>query len=204
MRARRWLVPGLLALMALAVLPMMARSDIAPPRAEELSCPRGAVGRVPPSDPDARDFRGRPLRPWPVCAPSTCESDADCEGGRVCSPEVIGLCVYDHPSSAGPVPAVRERGCEPDGTCLNVESRCERARRCVERAAPAADEPPSNQEEPPQGEPQQEEPAAPVQQSVTGCGCRVAPVSDAPLALLAVLGLALVIRAGRASRRARC
>jgi MYXO-CTERM domain-containing protein len=109
-----------------------AAADVAPPPPEMLGCPRGALGTLPEVAPDATGPRGRPLRAWPYCAPTTCTSDADCDGGRVCSEAAIGLCVHDREVSGQTVRAVRRRGCEPDGTCLHVQSTCERARRCVE------------------------------------------------------------------------
>ena len=51
-----------------------ARADIAPPPPESLECPRGAQGALPTVPDGAFDERGRPLRAWPYCAPTTCAS----------------------------------------------------------------------------------------------------------------------------------
>lgn len=182
----------LLPLAALLLVPAAARADIAPPSPESLACPRGAVGYAPPVDPEARDPLGRPARPWPFCTPSTCASDADCAGGRVCSEEEIGLCVVALPEGETGRPRVRDRGCEPDGSCLNVESTCERARRCVTpevgEEVPPPDEEPVAEEAP--AAPAVEEPAVPPA-AASGCACRGAPGRSAPP--LALLGLALAL-----------
>lgn len=192
----------LLPLALFLLLPSAALADIAPPPVESLTCPRGAVGYLPTVDPEARDPLGRPARAWPYCAPSTCESDADCDGGRVCSEEEIGLCVVALPEGETGRPHVRERGCEPDGTCLNIESTCERARRCVtpEAADEAADEPadaPAAADAPVGDEPASaDEPAAeaPEAPAASGCACRAAPGRSAPPLALLGLALALVVR----------
>lgn len=182
-----------------------ARADVAPPSPEELSCPRGAVPALPEVRPDALDPRGRPVRPWPYCAPSTCASDADCTDGRVCSTEEIGLCVQPHEVFGGePVRSVRERPCEPDGTCLNRESTCERARRCIAPAAtptpepPAADPAPATPPPPPASA---EAPAAATTTTptVATCACRAtSPRSSRTwLAPLVALALALGVRRRR-------
>jgi len=190
---------------ALAVLaPSAASADVAPPPAESLQCPRGAVGAVPEVDPDARDPRGRPVQPWPYCAPSTCATDDDCDGGRVCSTEEIGLCVEEREQSGATVRQVRNRPCEPDGTCLNVHSECEVARRCVEPSeatgspAEAVDPEAVDPQTAATGEaepPSEDVPEAPAAETQAGCACRAAPSgAPAPWALAALLGLALLRR----------
>ncbi|MGE0791086.1 MAG: hypothetical protein AB7S26_35770 [Sandaracinaceae bacterium] len=201
--------------LALSCLAAPAYADIAPPAPEDLDCQRGAVPFVPHVDPDARDERGRPLQAWPYCTPSTCEADTDCSDGRVCSDDVIGFCVQESVEGGETRRTIRPRGCEPDDTCLNVESTCERSRRCVaaaERAPRSDDEPDSNEPETPVEDPAVE-PEAEAQDTQTstetpaastsgGCGCRVggAPASRAGVIGLALLGLAATIRAGAGSR----
>lgn len=177
-----------LMILALLALPAsLARADVAPPQPEDVSCPRGAVATVPTVRPDALDPRGRPIHPWPYCAASTCRSDADCTGGRTCSSEEIGLCVEDLEVPGGdPVRSVRERGCEPDGTCLRVGAACERARRCVlpevEAETAATDEA--------EDQPAAQSPPAESTATQMGCGCRATGGGSASwLALLAPLAL---------------
>jgi len=178
----------LLAVVAL-LAPSAASADVAPPPVESLECPVGAVGRVDDVDPDARDPRGRPLQAWPYCAPSQCASNADCVGGRVCSSAEIGLCVIEQERDDGSVMrSVRDRPCEPDGTCLNIHAECRRARRCVDPSEEPAPEP---GDAPAEETADDTSPAAPVAQAAGGCACGVtppgAPVSSALLALLAGL-----------------
>ncbi len=189
-----------LVLASVLALPLDAHADIAPPGPGEIECPLGAIGTVPTVRPDALDPRGRPVRAWPYCAPSTCASDADCTEGRVCSPEEIGLCVEDHPVEGGePVRNARARGCEPDNSCLNIESTCERARRCVPPAAapttpPVPEPPPAPAPAAAETAPSTESPAA----ASGGCACHASErrVPGASL-LLALLPLALVARRRR-------
>ena len=54
-----------------------ARADMAPPDVQDLRCDRGAVATVPEVDPEALDPRGRPVRPYPFCAPTTCASGSE-------------------------------------------------------------------------------------------------------------------------------
>lgn len=185
-----------------------ASADMAPPPPGFLECPPGAAGALPVVPPDALDERGRPLRPWPYCAATVCASDADCTDGRHCSTEEIGLCMEDHEVPGGPpVRAARDRGCEPDGTCLNLQATCERARRCVVGDASAAGEAPAEAvpavppaEEPPAPPPPPPPPPAPAADApASGCACRVAPHSDArgSLLLLASLAGAVALRTRR-------
>lgn len=168
--------PGLLTLSILLGASSIASADIAPPRPEELSCPRGSIGAVPTVRSDATDDRGRPVQPWPYCAASTCASDSDCGGGRVCSTDEIGLCVETQEVPGGePVRRVRERGCEPDGSCLNLQSTCERARRCVTPdGRPPSAPPPAEGSTPAPGD-ETETSEAPAETaaetSASGCAC---------------------------------
>ncbi|HJL16003.1 MAG TPA: hypothetical protein RMH99_10115 [Sandaracinaceae bacterium LLY-WYZ-13_1] len=173
-----------------------ARADVAPPRPADLDCRRGTVPTVPEVDPDARDPLGRPVQPWPYCAPSECTSDADCDGGRVCSAEPIALCVQEHEDGRR---TARRRGCEPDGTCLNMESTCETSRRCVTPDDEGADDEGEGQAEVDTDAPEESEaraeadrgdpsgdeaaPARPPQ--AAGCACHaVADRRSAPLGLV--------------------
>jgi len=187
----------LLALGSIFVITSVASADVAPPGPEDIDCPRGAIGALPTVRPDEMDPRGRPIRAWPYCAPSTCASDAECSDGRVCSPDEIGLCVEDHEVAGGdPVRSARTRGCEPDNSCLNVESSCERARRCVmpgegAPTAPVATPEPTS----PIAAPTAEMPAA---ETSSGCACRTTPRRAASsVAFLALLPLALLVRRRR-------
>jgi MYXO-CTERM domain-containing protein len=190
----------LLALGSIVVLTSVASADIAPPEPGDIECPRGAVGTLPSVRPDEMDPRGRPIRAWPYCAPSTCASDAECTDGRICSPEEIGLCVEDQEVPGGdPVRNARARGCEPDNSCLNAESTCERARRCVTpttegaAAVVAAPEVPPTEPAPPEA-PATETPAA-APESASGCACHATSRgTDRSLAWLALLPLALIAR----------
>lgn len=182
---------ALLSFLLSSICASVASADVAPPRPEELTCPRGAVATVPPVDPTARDPRGRPVQPWPYCAPSTCESDGDCRDGRVCSQDVIGLCVWSTQiEGGGTVRTVRERGCEPNGTCLNLESRCEQARRCVVPGAAPAAAPTAAAPDP---QPASTTAAAPAQepaasQTTSSWGCHAAARgTSSPLWLLAIV-----------------
>lgn len=170
---------SLIVLCWLVAVPALA--DVAPPTPDEMECPRGAVGRV-----EVGDERG--WNAW--CAPSTCASDADCDGGRVCSPEPISLCVEDQRGQR----SVRTRGCESDGTCLNLHSTCETSRRCVRpevgTVAETAESPDDPIEEPEVVDPSptREAPAADVATPPSNCGCRVGASYGAPLGLLGLLG----------------
>lgn len=184
--------------LALLLVTVPASADLAPPGPDEIECPRGAIGTTPPVPADATDPRGRPLRPFPYCAPSTCTSDADCTGGRVCSPEEIGLCVQDVPGpteGSPPLRSARERGCEPDGTCLNIESTCERARRCVTAEAP----PPPPPAPPPPPPPPAPPPAAPAAETSSGGWCAVGHGAGSAWAV-AALALAAIALARRRTR----
>ncbi len=185
-------------LVAIATWPLGAPpafADIAPPTPEDMSCPRGAAGRVITGE--GRGFNA-------FCEPTTCESDDDCDGDRTCSSEEIGLCVEDRDGQR----SARARGCEPDGTCLNMQSTCETARRCVSaddgeredvlasapdvelvpEAAPAPDPAPA-----PTSEPDPVDgPLAPPAGS--GCACRATPRASGPLGLLLILGLCALRR----------
>lgn len=172
----------LLAALALLALPAPAVADVAPPPLEEVECPVGAVAVMDQPAEGETDPLGRPARPWPICVPTTCASDADCEDGRVCSRAEIGMCLEAVEGRAHP--NIRRRGCEPDGTCLNVDSRCDRARRCV---APDAQPEPAAE-----GESEGTAPAPPAARA-SGCGCRVAG-RTAPLSGLFLLGALLVWR----------
>lgn len=183
---------GLLVLLT----PLAARADVAPPPLEEMSCPRGAIAILPEVEEGATDPLGRPLRPWPVCVPTRCASDADCDGGRTCAPEEIGMCLEEVEGQTHP--RIRPRGCEPDGTCLNNDSTCDRARRCVE---PDGEPPPIGEPTDPATEPatepavEAEEPPAAAQSA--GCGCRSAgPAPTLPWLMLGAFGW-LIARAGR-------
>ncbi len=135
---------GALSMVLALSLVTHARADVAPPPPEELACSPGAIGAVATIPSDALDERGRPARPWPYCRPTTCTSDAECTGGRVCSTEEVGLCVRDRVDFGVTSREAIERGCEQNGTCLNLQSTCERARRCVPApaVAPPASPPP--------------------------------------------------------------
>lgn len=173
-----------------------AAADLAPPGPDEIECPRGAVGTVPPVPAEAVDPRGRPLRPFPYCAPSTCTSDADCTDGRVCSAEEIGLCVEPMPAPVEGAPALRnarERGCEPDGTCLNLESTCERSRRCVTPEAPAPTPPPAP-EPTPAPAPAPAPPPAPAPEASSGGWCSVGHGQSSAWAMVALAAIALAVR----------
>ena len=157
------------------VLPLVAmgsaRADIAPPEPEHMLCPRGAKGA------------GNGVSVW--CEPTTCANDVTCGEGYRCSEEDIGLCVESievaterfRPSldeNAPPreipmarVRSVRERGCEPNGTCLNVDSTCEHARRCV-REDPRPPHVSSANLAP-----------SPAPASASGCACRTADAGGA-------------------------
>jgi hypothetical protein len=170
----------LIVLSWLVAVPALA--DAAPPTPEEMECPRGAVGRV-----EVEDERG-----WTAwCAPSICSSDAECDGDRICSAERISLCVEDQRGQR----SVRARGCEPDGTCLNIHSTCETSRRCVRPEAGTAPAVAPELAEP-VAEPAVEQPppteeaaaAADVAAPPSDCGCRAAPSRAAPLGLLGLLG----------------
>lgn len=201
---RAMITRALLLALGTMLVPSWVSADVAPPEPGDIECPRGAIGTLPTVRPDAMDPRGRPIRPWPYCAPSTCASDADCSGGRICSAEEIGLCVEDHEVAGGdPVRNARARGCEPDNSCLNIESSCERARRCVmPEAGPAAAPEPVEAEaaEAAPGEVPSEAPAAsPVAETASGCACRATARGGRSVGWLALLPLALII----ARRRAR-
>ena len=184
---------------SMLVLPALALADIAPPEPGEIDCPVGAIGTLPTVRPDEMDPRGRPIRAWPYCAPSTCASNADCTDGRTCSPEEIGLCVEDQEVAGGDtVRSARPRGCEPDNTCLNVESTCERARRCVmpTEGAPAAvaiaEPAPSEAPAAAAATPAAETPAP---ESASGCACHATSrATDGSFAWLALLPIALIAR----------
>lgn len=105
----------LLAALALLALPAPAVADVAPPPLDEVECPVGAVAVMDQPAEGETDPLGRPARPWPICVPTTCASDADCEDGRVCSRAEIGMCLEAVEGRAHP--NIRRRGCEPDGTC---------------------------------------------------------------------------------------
>lgn len=190
--------------LAVASITPTALADMAPPPAALLECPAGAAGAVPVVPAGALDERGRPLTPWPYCAATVCTTDADCTDGRRCSVEEIGLCMEDHEVPGGPtVRAARDRGCEPDGTCLNIHATCERARRCVAgdaaAVAPAAEAVPVVAPAAVMPPPPPPPPAPAAEAAASGCGCRVAPHASArgPLFLLASLGLAFARRARR-------
>lgn len=162
-----------------------ALADVAPPAPEDLDCPRGAKGE------------GNGVSVW--CEPTICTDDASCGDGYRCSDEDIGLCVEpievatervrpsldpDSPAPAVPtatVRSVRRRGCEPDGTCLNVDSTCEQSRRCV----PVDSEPdvPSTAIVEPTATSRAEQPAA----ASSGCACRTGNVSGGALLFLLLL-----------------
>lgn len=181
---------SLAAIVALTALVSVARADEAPPEPASLTCPRGAIGALPTIRPGEIDPRGRAIRPWPYCAATTCTADADCTDGRVCSAEEIGLCVEDHAVEGGDaVRAARERGCEPDGTCLNVHSTCERARRCVD--APPAAPPPTPTAPAAAPAPAAAAPAAPPP---SDSGCRASPRSPSGAFTLVVSALMMLAR----------
>ncbi len=191
-----------LALLSSIVVAWPARADIAPPALEDVTCPRGAVAALPEVPAGALDARGRPLRPWPYCAPSVCTSDADCTGGMTCSREEIGLCVESQDSQGAQLRSVRDRGCEPDGTCLNMQSTCERARRCVRDAAPPSDPAPSDpaRSDPAPSDPTPTNtPAADPPAASSSSGCAVSPGTSSARWALALPLLALALR--RRSRR---
>ncbi len=171
-------------------VPAVAAADIAPPSPSDLRCPRGSMGRVHRVEGE-RGFSTS-------CEPTSCEADTDCEGGLVCSTDTIGLCVEQVASATGEqVPSARDRGCEPDGTCLNVNSTCERARRCVDagqrgpaesaEAEPAAERPTVDEDDGPPEE---------LSGGDGGCGCRAAPGSPVgPIAAaIGLLGLVALRR----------
>lgn len=199
----RWL--GAASFVSVLSIAPAALADLAPPGPEFLECPSGAMGALPTVPAGAMDPRGRPVRPWPYCAPTTCTADTDCTGGRTCSAEEIGLCVEDHTVEGGgaTVRAARDRGCEPDGTCLNINATCERARRCVlpEGALPpspvelpAAPEAPVAPELPPPPPPAPAPAAAPT--ASAGCGC-AASTTAGPSWLAALVPLAIWLRRRR-------
>jgi hypothetical protein len=192
----------LLSLSLSLLAPTLAHADLAPPLPEDLDCPRGAVGTSPPVPEGATDERGRPLRPYPYCGATTCTTDADCTGGRVCSTDEIGLCMETIEAAGGAsVRQARERGCEPDGTCLNVHSTCERARRCVA----AGDAPPTSVAPPP---PTSEAPATTTPPPTTTTEPAPAPEPSSGMcaaspgtAPLGALGLAVAAAALAFARR---
>lgn len=170
--------------LALAVSGVV-HADLAPPPPEELDCPRGAKGA------------GNGVSVW--CEPTTCANDVGCGDGYRCSEGDIGLCVESievatervRPDPTGDLPdvrtttvrSVRRRGCEPDGTCLNVDSTCEQARRCVK----VEDEPdvPSAPIASPTA-PSEPREAADAAEHAGGCACRTSgnPTSAAMLLVL--------------------
>lgn len=194
----------LLALVAgcFGLIPSVVSADIAPPSVEDMQCQRGAVPFLPEVEEGATDPLGRPARPWPYCTPSTCASDDECSDGRVCSDDEIGFCVETQGEGDSARRTIRPRGCEPDGTCLNVNSECETSRRCVdagarapeateEPAAEGAEEPAEESAEEPADEPAEQTEAPAASTDGGGCGCRVGGfVGHTPWGL-ALLGLAL-------------
>ncbi|MFK7988439.1 MAG: hypothetical protein AB8I08_20625 [Sandaracinaceae bacterium] len=174
------LVAGLL-----MAVPSLASADIAPPPAEDLNCRPGTVATTPTIPAGATDPRGRPARPYPYCAAGpACTSDDACSGGQVCSAAPIGLCLEEREVAPGQrVGVPRSRGCEPDGTCLNINSTCENVRRCVPAdspqaaAAPTAEEPAAEtpaveepESDPPADEPAAGEPAEPAAEEPASSG----------------------------------
>lgn len=179
-----------LVVLGLLLSSSLVHADLAPPPPEELDCPRGAKGA------------GNGVSVW--CEPTTCANDLSCGEGYRCSEEDIGLCVEPievptervRPTLGGEMPevpmmsvrSVRRRGCEPNGTCLNVDSTCEHARRCVkvevEPDVPSA--PTSVTTTTPAIEAETETPEAP-QDDPGGCSCRATDVHTTALPLLLVL-----------------
>lgn len=175
--------------LALLGLPALAHADLAPGPPQ--GCPRGAAPRVAPT--------------LGYCEPTTCAADSDCESGQACSPDEIGLCVYEeaiptervHWAEQREVPTrtvrmVRERGCEPDNTCLNTESTCERARRCVAAPPPPAEPPPPPPATVGPAPAQAEGESPPAAETSGGCsvGASGSPALAGTLALAALLALA--------------
>ncbi|MEM9071530.1 MAG: hypothetical protein AAGE52_23690 [Myxococcota bacterium] len=163
-------------------------ADIAPPRPEDLDCPRGSKGRV-------SEGGGA----W--CEPTVCANDVTCGEGYRCSTADIGLCVEEiqvptervrptldnpaPPSATKTVRSVRRRGCEPDNTCLNVDSTCERALRCVkvEEAVDAPSAPIRNVADPNPANTREDVRENAVEES--GCSCQTTtPVAGAWWVLL--------------------
>jgi len=177
-----------------------ARADLAPPPPGLMNCPEGAYGTLPTIPAGTLDGRGRPMRPWPYCAATTCTSDADCTGGLVCSAAEIGLCMEDHEVVAGTtVRQARDRVCEPDGTCLALSATCERARRCV--AGEAA--PPSSIVEPPPPPTSAPPITTTPPPTPSSCDCRAATgSSNGAIGIWLPLALLLLRRLHSTRRRA--
>ncbi|MFK7988440.1 MAG: hypothetical protein AB8I08_20630 [Sandaracinaceae bacterium] len=126
-------------LLGTASLLAVLLTGIAPPASADMAglrwpCASGTVERERTFPPGTLDPMGRPQRPVSYCAITTCESDADCDGGAVCSQQEVGLCVQ----GAEPMPPViRVVNCDPSGQCPAENAVCERARRCVEPGSEA-------------------------------------------------------------------
>lgn len=138
---RRALWMALAAGLGLIAASMPARADMA---GLPWPCASGTIERQRTFPPGTLDPLGRPQRPVPYCAITTCASDADCDSGTVCSQQEVGLCVEGPRPTATPL--IRIMNCEPDGGCPAEGAVCERARRCVSPGALEASPAPARSE----------------------------------------------------------
>lgn len=167
---------------------LAAFADDVPPAPK--NCPPGSTGHT--------NHGG------PYCAPNTCKTDADCNGGAVCTEQP--LCVESQTYTTGRMPDEKPKTrqnatkvCDAGNTCA-APATCEVAKRCVI----AAKKEPAPKEEPPKEAPPKEstskeapkeappkEQTAPAEKSG---GCAVSIEDNTALSFLMLLGGLLVLR----------